>query len=240
MRLDVTSYGIRVIMDPKRVNKPCSAKPIDVEGTVLFLDTASKTTTNAIEQGRILEVLTHGLWCGVAKVRWDTDVRGCTDFGNLLIRNPGRAYCCRSIWTHSKTPRFDERDYRELRPDTGCSVKSQVKFRSFAEAYGGLKYVPAPMTGKISAGPIKTGRAKAIKALMEEVRQLEPMTYNVTKDPVTGELIKVPVPTKVEAQLIDVNFEEEYSMSVPPPVLVEQDDDLSQWHPAYYISDAAY
>lgn len=123
---DITSYKIRVILDPKKIRTPSCNKPIDVEGTIYGIQTLNYTTSKLAEQRQISELLNSNNT--IALVRWDNDYKSAIPISSLIIRSSEINYC-RSIWDNEKpTIKSDTRPYEELMPTTTSllNVKNQT------------------------------------------------------------------------------------------------------------------
>jgi len=123
---DVLKYKIRVILSRDYYSVPSKQYPRDIEGTIIELETFSNYANKKIKSGDILELLAgRGSSCedGVARIRWDHDVKSWIDFGTMIIRS-SNINICNNIWKEYEDIRFDTRPYHRLQSQTSVSIAS--------------------------------------------------------------------------------------------------------------------
>ena len=130
---DVAQYKIKVILSKYYYTIPTKHLPHNIEGVVLNIETFSRYATKHYKEGAILELLAgNDVSCedGVARIRWDHDVKTWLDFGTMIIRSSNNISRCKNIWKEYEDVTFDNRKYHELKPITSRSkiAVSNLKF----------------------------------------------------------------------------------------------------------------
>ena len=144
--MDVSNYRIRVIRpEPSRrmpTTKASSKSPIDIEGTLLELDHASREAHDVLVSGNWFKVFFGGLSI-YATVRWDNDHKSSIAVAQLAICSFGTLTMCWPLYGPSKevlSHKFDNRRAEERHPRTGPKGPSAMfikdkAFESIAARY---------------------------------------------------------------------------------------------------------
>jgi len=116
---DLTTYKIRVLLNPVFFNGDSQDSPTNMEGTVLTLLSTEKYIDNAIADGKLIDILCDDTYEEGAKiiVRWDNDRRNMFDPGSFIFRR-GKIHRCNNIWTMNSNIKEDNRPYYKLHPKT--------------------------------------------------------------------------------------------------------------------------
>ncbi len=125
-KIDVSRHGIRVILNRCFYNNGTPETPLDVEGTVLFIETHSNYVKGLIKQGDVLEILcTYELELDdtYALVRWDNDVKYWIPSGVLALRN-SKLSRCKTIWSNGPTITESTIPFSELSPESSVHEPS--------------------------------------------------------------------------------------------------------------------
>lgn len=131
-KIDVSAYGIRVILNRDLFNRGSSSCPLDVEGTVLFIETQSIYVKRLIKEGNILKILcTYDLALDDASVlvRWDNDVKHWFASGMFVLRS-SKLSRCSTIWNNKDIIAESTVHYTELHPDSGTPQKRTYKYHT--------------------------------------------------------------------------------------------------------------
>jgi len=117
-KIDVSKHGIRVILNREFYNNGSKKAPLDVEGTVLFIDTRSGYTKDLLKQGDILEILcTYELELDdtYVLVRWDNDIKHWFSSGMFALRE-SKLSRCKTIWDSTTKIVESTIPFSELQP----------------------------------------------------------------------------------------------------------------------------
>ena len=119
-KIDVSRHGIRVILNRCFYTNGTPQTPLDVEGTVLFIETHSTYVRDLVKRGDTLKILcTYELELAntYALVRWDNDVKYWVPSGVLVLRS-SKLSRCKTIWDNEIAIAESTVPFAELNPES--------------------------------------------------------------------------------------------------------------------------
>lgn len=141
-KIDVSKHGIRVILNRDYYDVGTPKAPLDVEGTVLYIETHSAYTKDLIKQGEILKILcTYDLELGdtYVLVRWDSDIKHWLSSGMFALRS-SKLSRCKTIWDGESIIAESTTPFADLQPSFHEAPYS------FSDWTSGNKYIKATTT----------------------------------------------------------------------------------------------
>jgi len=119
-KYDISKYSIRVILNADIYHPGSVETPLNVEGTVLSIDTVSGSVINMIKKHELLDILCNsgiGLFDTVVRVRWDNDTKQTYPAGSFIFR-AGKVSICNNIWERKRTINISNVPFHTLKPVT--------------------------------------------------------------------------------------------------------------------------
>lgn len=116
MKVNVVKYHIRVILANEQIPGITTRYPIDMEGSVIYVEPYCIAAENMLKDNDILPLICDASQYDRASVfvRWDNDKKEWYESGSLTLRST-RLSRCISVWTKSDGIKIDERPYSELK-----------------------------------------------------------------------------------------------------------------------------